>query len=86
VTKSKRKGKMLIDYLNNGRGSTAVVPYSTRARPGAAISMPLEWAEPRLAVAGSFHRRQRSFIHAPMTNAVPQFQQSREAAERHLAL
>jgi bifunctional non-homologous end joining protein LigD len=31
VTKSKRKGKILIDYLRNGRGSTAVAPYSTRA-------------------------------------------------------
>jgi bifunctional non-homologous end joining protein LigD len=45
VTKSKRKGKTLIDYLRNGRGSTAVAPYSTRARPGAAVSMPVDWTE-----------------------------------------
>lgn len=45
VTKSRRQGKTLIDYLRNGRGSTAVAPYSSRARPGAAVSMPLGWPE-----------------------------------------
>ena len=45
ISKAKRRGKVLIDYLRNQRGMTAVAPFSTRARPGAAVSMPLRWDE-----------------------------------------
>jgi bifunctional non-homologous end joining protein LigD len=45
MTKSIRGGKIFIDYLRNGRGATSVVAYSTRARPGAAISAPVGWDE-----------------------------------------
>jgi bifunctional non-homologous end joining protein LigD len=45
ITKSKRRGKILIDYLRNGRGATAVAPYSTRARKGAPLSLPVTWSE-----------------------------------------
>lgn len=45
LTKTKRQGKIYIDYLRNSRGATAVAPYSTRAIEGAPISMPVSWSE-----------------------------------------
>jgi bifunctional non-homologous end joining protein LigD len=54
VSKAKRKGKILVDYLRNGRGSTAVAPYSTRAREGAAVSMPLGWDELEPAIRADY--------------------------------
>lgn len=44
ISKARRKGKILIDYLRNGRGATAVAPYSTRARAGAPVAMPIPWS------------------------------------------
>jgi bifunctional non-homologous end joining protein LigD len=53
ITKSKRMGKILVDYLRNQRGATAIAAFSTRARPGAHVSATVTWEELQAGISPS---------------------------------
>jgi bifunctional non-homologous end joining protein LigD len=61
----KRAGRVFIDYLRNGRGTTAVGPYSPRARPGFPIAAPVSWRQVENGVGPEAYTMGRPFDAAP---------------------
>lgn len=67
MSKAQRRGKIFVDYLRNARGATFVAPYSTRARSGATIALPVAWDElgPELDPSRFTLRNVRARLEAP---------------------
>lgn len=53
-TKSKHAGKIYIDWMCNDRGATCIAPWCLRARPGATVSMPVNWSDLHAITAVQF--------------------------------
>lgn len=71
-SKVKRTGKIFIDWMRNGEGATCVAPWSIRARAGAPVSMPINWAELPEATAAGFTIREPSSVPSEWSNLKPQ--------------
>lgn len=55
MTKSRRKGKIYIDYLRNERSASAIAPYSPRAKETPSVATPVAWHElPRVQRADTY--------------------------------
>ena len=71
MAKKLRSGRVFIDYVRNAQGATAVTPYSTRARPGAPVAVPVEWDElrsgldPKAFIAETVIQRLAGLDHDP---------------------
>ena len=55
MTKASRTNKIYLDYLRNDREATAIAPFSTRARPGIPVAVPLNWKELRSSAQPRFY-------------------------------
>ncbi|MGE5268835.1 MAG: DNA ligase D [Thiohalocapsa sp.] len=74
-----REGKLFIDYLRNGRGTTAVGAYSPRARSGFPIAAPVSWQD----VEHGIRPDAFSFDHPPSEAGIAALEQAIRANTRH---
>lgn len=56
MSRTRRRGRIFLDYLRNGRGATAIASYSTRAHPHAPVSVPVRWEELNEALKSDHYR------------------------------
>lgn len=51
--KDEREGRIFLDYLRNGRGTTSIATFCPRARKGAPVAAPVTWDEVEAGVKAS---------------------------------
>ncbi len=71
-----RRGRVYVDFLQNGRGKLIAAPFSARPRPGATVSTPLRWQELKSSLSPSqftiktVPRRVRSLKEDPLAEVL----------------
>jgi bifunctional non-homologous end joining protein LigD len=58
---AQRRGRIFLDYLRNGRGTTAIGTYSPRAREGFPIAAPTTWARVESGIHPDCYTMQHPF-------------------------
>jgi bifunctional non-homologous end joining protein LigD len=76
---SARDRRLFIDYLRNGRGTTAVATFSTRARRGFPIAAPATWEALELGIRPDAYALTRLWSTPPMQTV----RASRKRASQH---
>lgn len=86
MSKAKREGRIFLDYLRNGRGATAIASYSTRAREGAPVAVPVRWEELNAALTSDRYNvnNVRRRLTALRTDPWEGFEAARRPLDRHL--